>query len=210
MTHIVLLGDSSFDNSPYVGSDPDVSAHLRGLLPPGGRVTLLAVDGATSRGVPDQAAGIPADATHLVLSVGGNDALMRADVLETPVESSAEAFLLLADAVADFERLYRAAVTAVLARGLPLVVCAIYNASFPEADYQRCVQVAVAAYDDVIIRVATEHGLRVIDLRAVCCDPADYVLDIEPSAAGGARIAAAIFRAVTEPGAPGARIFGAA
>ena len=196
MTHIVLLGDSSFDNSPYVGSDPDVSAHLRGLLPPGGRVTLLAVDGATSRGVPDQAAGIPADATHLVLSVGGDDALMRVDVLETRVASSGEAFLLL--------------VAAVLARGLPLVVCAIYNASFPEVDYQRCVQVAVAVYDDVIIRVATEHGLPVIDLRAVCSDPADYVLDIEPSAAGGARIAAAIFRAVTEPDAPGARIFGAA
>lgn len=97
-----------------------------------------------------------------------------------------------------------------LAHGLPLVVCAIYNASFPEPDYQRCVQIAVAAYDDVIIRVATEHRLPVVDLRAVCCDPADYVLDIEPSAAGGARIAAAIFRAVTEPDAPSARIFGAA
>ena len=210
MTHIVLLGDSSLDNGPYVGSDPDVTAHLRGLLPPGRRVTLLAVDGATSRSVPDQAADIPADATHLVLSVGGNDALMRADVLETPVASSAEAFLLLADAAADFERSYRAAVTAVLVRGLPLIVCAIYNASFPEADYQRCVQVAVAAYDDVIIRVATEHGLSVIDLRPVCCDPADYVLDIEPSAAGGARIAAAIFRAITEPDAHCARVFGAA
>ena len=210
MTHIILLGDSSFDNGPYVDSDPDVSAHLRGLLPPGGRVTLLAVDGATSPSVPGQAAAIPADATHLVLSVGGNDALMRVDVLETPVASSGEAFLLLAAAVSDFERSYRAVVTAVLARGLPLVVCAIYNASFPEADYQRCVQVAVAAYDDVIIRVATEHRLPVIDLRAICSDPADYVFDIEPSAAGGARIAAAVFRAVTQPDAPGARIFGAA
>ena len=134
---------------------------------------------------------------------------MRVDVLETPVGSSAEALLLLADAVADFERSYRAAVTTVLARGLPLVVCAIYNAGFPEGDFQRCVQVAVAVYDDVIIRVATQHGLPVIDLRAVCCDPADYVLDIEPSAVGGAKIAAAIFRAVTAPDARNARIFGA-
>ena len=209
MTHIVLLGDSSFDNGAYVGSDPDVATHLRGLLPPGGRVTLLAVDGATSPSVPGQAAGIPADATHLVLSVGGNDALMRVDVLETPVASSGEAFLLLAAAVSDFERSYRAVVAAVLARGLPLVVCAIYNAGFPEGDFQRCVQVAVAAYDDVIIRIATEHRLPVIDLRAVCCDAADFVLDIEPSAVGGAKIAAAIFRAVTAPDTPGARIFGA-
>ena len=52
MAHIILLGDSSLDNSAYVGSDPDVTAHLRGLLPAGWRVTLLAVDGATSPSVP--------------------------------------------------------------------------------------------------------------------------------------------------------------
>jgi hypothetical protein len=81
---------------------------------------LRAIDGSTSADVEPQLRNLPPDATHLILSVGGNDALMREDVLRAAVRTSAEAFLLLAGAVDDFERSYRAAIRAGGLRASPL------------------------------------------------------------------------------------------
>lgn len=192
MSHLILLGDSIFDNGVYVDGGPDVCSQLRDLLPATWRASLLAVDGAVSRDVVSQLAHLPADASQLVLSVGGNDALMRRDVLAASVQSSAEAILLMADAMDAFEHDYRQMMEALLATGLPLTVCTIYNANFDAPDYQRCVRVAVAVFNDVILRVAAEHRLPVIDLRAICNRPADYANPIEPSVAGGAKISRAI------------------
>jgi hypothetical protein len=50
-----------------------------------------------------------------------------------------------------------------------------------------------------IIRLAIEKYLKVIYLRSVCTDAGDYANEIEPSSRGGAKIAGAIVRAVTEP-----------
>jgi hypothetical protein len=50
--HIVLLGDSIFDNGAYVSGGPDVVAQLRSRLPQGWEATLLAVDGAVTVGRP--------------------------------------------------------------------------------------------------------------------------------------------------------------
>ena len=80
--HIVLLGDSIFDNAAYVAGGPDVVAQLRPLLPDGCRATLLAVDGAVVAGVERQIAALPSDASLLVMSAGGNDALGEAHLLQ--------------------------------------------------------------------------------------------------------------------------------
>ena len=45
---------------------------------------------------------------------------------------------------------------------------------------------------DVIIRNAFQAGVPLIDLRLICNDEADYANPIEPSALGGAKIAAAV------------------
>ena len=74
--HIVLVGDSIFDNASYTRGGPDVISQVRELLPEGWRASLLAVDGATSEEVLAQLQRIPPDASHLVLSAAGNDALM--------------------------------------------------------------------------------------------------------------------------------------
>ena len=42
--HVVLLGDSAFDNKAYVAGGPDVVAQLRARLPPSWRASLGAVD----------------------------------------------------------------------------------------------------------------------------------------------------------------------
>ena len=82
MVHIALLGDSIFDNSSYTGGEPDVVTHLRALLPTGARATLLAVDGSITQSLTEQVRRVPADATHLVVSIGGNDALQYLDLLD--------------------------------------------------------------------------------------------------------------------------------
>jgi hypothetical protein len=75
MAHIVLLGDSIFDNAPYVQTGEAVIHHLKRRIPNTWQATLLAIDGAVTREVHEQLQQLPPDATHLFLSVGGNDAL---------------------------------------------------------------------------------------------------------------------------------------
>jgi len=210
MPHIVLLGDSIFDNAAYVAGGPDVVTQLAELLPPGWRATLAAVDGAVVADVARQLARVPADATHLVVSAGGNDALGHADLLDRPARSSAQVLGWLADAVEAFEARYRRMLAVVLARGLPMMVCTVYNGNLgPPA--QRLATTALAVFNDAILRAAAEHGLPVIELRLVCTEAADYANPIEPSVRGGRKIARAIASAVAEarPAAGGAPRLGA-
>ncbi|WP_225984586.1 SGNH/GDSL hydrolase family protein [Noviherbaspirillum aerium] len=190
--HLVLLGDSIFDNGAYTGGKPDVIAQLRKILPAGWKGTLLARDGATTDGIPAQLERLPKDGTHLVLSVGGNNALMQQHLLQARVATVAEAMMVLAEAIRKFEAAYRQAVAACLARKLPLTVCTIYNGNFPEPGYRIVTTSAIALFNDAILRTAVEHKLKVIELRLVCARPEDYANPIEPSSTGAARIARAI------------------
>src|SRR5208337_5604674 len=45
MNHVVLLGDSIFDNARYVPDRPPVIQHVLAALPTRGKASLLAVDG---------------------------------------------------------------------------------------------------------------------------------------------------------------------
>jgi hypothetical protein len=197
MPHLVLLGDSIFDNAAYTSGGPDVVSQVREVLPTGWTASLLAIDGATTDDVAEQVDRLPTDATHLVLSVGGNNALMQASVLDIPASSTAQAVGFLADIASEFEKSYRAAVETCVRPGLPLTVCTIYNGCFPDLQYQRIVSTALTVFNDTIFRVAIEHGLPVIDLRAVCANPEDYANAIEPSSVGGEKIARVMAALVT-------------
>jgi hypothetical protein len=202
MTHVVLLGDSSFDNGAYTRGGPDVVIQLQGMLPRDWRATLLAVDGHRTEDVPRQAALLPHDSSYLVLSVGGNDALAHSDLLDRPAKSSAQILGLLADAKDSFELRYRSAVNALTRYALPLAVCTIYNGHFPDRSFQRIASTALCVFNDVILRVAFERELAVIDLRLICDRAEDYANPIEPSSEGGSKIAAAIVRVVTGAAMP--------
>ncbi len=198
MPHVVLLGDSIFDNQSYVQpGEPDVIQQLRERLPDGWRATLCAVDGNVTADIPRQLAGIPVDATHLVISVGGNDALGQLNTLNEPAPSIAHALARLATIQDRFEPSYRHMLDTVLARGLPTAVCTIYNGAFPDPSYQRVASFGVTSWDDTIIRSAITHGLPILELRLICAEPTDYANPIEPSARGGAKIARAIANLVT-------------
>ncbi len=197
MPHLVLLGDSIFDNAAYTSGGPDVVSQVRKALSTGWNASLLAIDGSTTDDVAEQVNHLPTDATHLVLSVGGNDALIQASVLDIPVSSTAQAVGFLADVALEFEKSYRSAIEVCLRPRLPLIVCTIYNGCFPDPQYQRIVSTALTVFNDAILRVAIEHSLPVIDLRAVCVNPEDYANPIEPSSVGGEKIARVMAALVT-------------
>lgn len=207
--HLALLGDSIFDNHRYTIGGPDVIAQVRQCIPANWQATLLAIDGATTFDVLAQVKHLPADATHLVLSVGGNDAITNADVLRMYVKWSADVFDRLAEIAQKFEADYRCTVEACRRCHLPLLICTIYNGWFPDPEYQRRISTALTIFNDVILRVGFELGLPVIDLRAICNSQRDYANPIEPSSFGGAKIAETIVRLVTNPGSgeSGARVF---
>ena len=193
--HIVLLGDSIFDNHAYTGGEPDVASCLRQILPQGWRVTLRAVDGNTTADLPAQARGMPADASHLVVSIGGNDALGNLNLLTLPVESTSEALEIFAEHIQRFQSNYANAMEAVLKVGLPTTICTIYNGNFSVVEGAKVLRAALMMYNDVILNFAIQHRLQVIDLRMVCTKSIDYANPIEPSGVGGCKIALAIAHA---------------
>jgi hypothetical protein len=177
-------------------------SQVRSKIPSGWDASLLAVDGSTTVNIPDQMDRLPKDCTHLVLSVGGNNALTEASRLGISFfgingESTSKSLDSVADIAGEFESQYRSAVDACLRAGLPLGVCTIYNGCFPDKSYQRIASLALSIFNDVIIRVAIERGLPVVDLRLICTDPKDYANPIEPSSIGGEKIAKAIVALVT-------------
>jgi hypothetical protein len=192
MPHLVLLGDSIFDNGVYVPGEPDVVRQVQAVLPGGWRATLLAVDGATTHSLERQLARLPGDATHLVISMGGNDALGASHILYAAVPTVAEAVNRLGQAQARFAADYQAALERAVATGLPTAICTIYDT--PPRPEQAIVRTALAVFNDVISRAAFARGLPLIDLRLLLNEEADYANPIEPSARGGEKMAAAIAR----------------
>ena len=196
MAHLVLLGDSIFDNRAYVGAEPDVAAHLRSMIPDDWRVTLRAIDGNLVEHVAGQLSNAPADATHLVISAGGNNAIMNADILGLPANSSAEVFSALSDRLGAFEAHYREMLETVLDKNLPTAVSTIYYPNFPDSLMQKIAVAALCAFNDAIIRQAIYFGIPFLDLRSICNEKDDYANEIEPSGKGGRKIAAKIFELV--------------
>ena len=189
---IVLLGDSIFANGAYVGDGPDVIAQLNKRLPAGARATLNAMDGSVASAVRLQLQIAPADATHFVISAGGNDALLQASLLQEKASSVEEALGKLAAVRERFEQDYRAMLDYVVARGLPVAVCTIYDPRFPDAKQRRLATLGLTIFNDCITREASARGLALIDLRLICTEDEDLANPIEPSVIGGAKIANAI------------------
>ncbi len=196
MPHIVLLGDSIFDNAAYVGGGPDVIEQLRAILPQDWQATLLAADGSVTTDVIRQIPEIPPSATHLTVSAGGNDGLLRAEILQGKARSVGDAVDQLATLRSEFFQNYRGMLAALLALKLPLAVCTVYDPRFPDPLLQRLTTTALNLFNDCILRAAITQGLPVLDLRLVCTEAADYANEIEPGVAGGRKIAAGILRLV--------------
>lgn len=202
MKRAVLLGDSILDNGAYVEpGQEDVTAQLyRKLKPLGWSVECRAVDGDRVDDVARQLSASSVDMPcRFVLSVGGNDALGNIDLLDftNKVFSSGEVLLRLHDVREQFRERYREALDGILSLGQPLIVCTIYNPSFPEPLVQSAAEAGLSIFNDVILTESLERGLPTIDLRVVCNEPGDFANPIEPSERGGDKITDAIVAKLT-------------
>jgi hypothetical protein len=195
MNHLILLGDSIFDNASYVAGGPSVIEQVRRELLSTWKATLLAVDGDTTSDVLFQLKRVPSDATHVVLSVGGNDALGCIAALDAPATSVRQALIPLNRIKSDFQVNYTALHAKLAATGIPLMVCTIYNA-VPGLPSE--LRTALGMFNDVIVAEAAARGVPVLDLRLICTDPGDYSAQspIEPSSQGGAKLAKSLVGAV--------------
>lgn len=151
MMIVALLGDSIFDNAPYVAGGTPVIDHLSGTLPEGSMAALLARDGNRIGDIGEQLLKLPAGVTHLVISVGGNDAIDCIDVFDEPVRLVSEALTALARRRSGFQQAYEAMAQQVAALSLPTVLCTIYNPRFDEPALQDKTCTALMLFNDCII-----------------------------------------------------------
>ena len=195
MSHLVLLGDSIFDNGAYVDGAPAVIDQVRARLPRGWQASLLAVDGNTTVDIAWQLQRMPLDATHLVLSVGGNDALGCLPQMGEPVSNVIGALEKLSKLREAFRSRYSAVLSELRALNKPLMVCTIYDAVPGLSD---ALKAALGLFNEVIMREAIRSGLPVLDLREICTEMGDFSLKspIEPSSVGGSKLADRIVAAV--------------
>ena len=206
MKHIVLLGDSIFDNGSYVGyNELDVPNQLKSLVNNDCRVTNLAVDGHVTSHIVTQLNNLPSDATHLFVSIGGNDALGHLSIINEPIPTVGDAFQKMYLIGETFQKTYSAMLDSVLTYKLPTAVCNIYYPRFFSNSLERVVSylgimvdgeklqhmtmAAETIFNDIIMYETFKRNLPLIDLRVLCSEDEDFANPIEPSCIGGLKIA---------------------
>jgi hypothetical protein len=192
MVHIALLGDSVIDNKAYASGGPDVTELLRTLAPRQWRISRLAVDGAVIADVYEQLAQLHRETTHVVVSIGGNDALRETSLLDASTRSVADSLMRLSPVQDRFRRDYCRLMEAVGKHKLPTAVCTIYDPRYPDDIRRRVSSLALSIINDVITREAFGRDLTVIDLRVMFDDDRDFANPIEPSVQGGMKLARGI------------------
>ena len=187
MKHVVLIGDSIFDNAGYVAEGDSVIDQLQSQLPEGVKASLLAVDGDIIDDVHDQINDLPTDATHVFLSVGGNDALRIARIMNEKVHTVGEAMEIFTEIKSDFQARYRNLLTQIKEKVTNLYICTVHD-TVPNIESRSLT--ALALFNEVILREAFTIGADLIDLRIICNEVTDYssVSPIEPSKSGGGKI----------------------
>ena len=186
---IVLIGDSVFDNGVYVPGQPDVLSQLQSVLPDDWTATRVAQDGAVTADVREQLTGIPEDAAHLVVSVGGNDGLQQLSALRTdPLKVLANT----AEILKQFQKDYGAMLDAIVETGKPVTVCTVYGGDFQDQETADLASLGTGLINTVIESEALVRGVAVLDLRTIFTRSEDYTCAVEPSVQGGEKLARAI------------------
>lgn len=189
---LALLGDSILDNRTYTAPELDTATHLRHRLGSGWDVYLLAVDGSVMEDIQAQSSQLKGAADLIVLSVGGNDAMAHLGMLMDRATRTHALLDQLMDLTEAFGTRYREILGHLQGWAKRIVICTIYEPPFLDPALTRHSRVPLGLLNDQIVRSAAELGFELLDLRAICTEANDFVEEIEPSAAGAAKIAAAI------------------
>lgn len=196
---VAVLGDSTVDNKVYLddgvrSTDEWLTELLAGRC---GGLYVTANDGDVCADIPGQRARLPEGPyDHVVLSVGGNDALRSLELLDGPVGG-------LDRAIHAFRKVYTRALEACLdLRPGKLTVCTVYAGDFSDLGLEIvcATRTGVGLFNDVIYREAARVGASVVELRDVCSTPQHFTQHIEPSGRGGEAIARRIAKEVLSDG----------
>lgn len=184
--HLVLIGDSIFDNASYVSEGESVS-DLLALEFPEAKISLLAVDGDVTTDVFSQLKKFPKDATNVFISCGGNDALRSIGILDEKVATVGDGLDILYLARESFRSNYVAMIESILQMNSQVSACTIYN-KVPGLSERSLT--ALAIFNEVILEELAVRNIPVIDLRVICNESTDYseISPIEPSKNGGEKI----------------------
>ncbi|HIP24401.1 MAG TPA: SGNH/GDSL hydrolase family protein [Rhodobacteraceae bacterium] len=188
--HIVLAGDSIFDNDGYVPGEAGVIEQLRKSIHPDWSASKIAVDGDCIRHVADQIKNLPSNTTDLIVSVGGNDARHHTHLFNQ-VTSAQSLNDLLAQPLAGFRLSYREMLKAIQQSNLQLQVCTIYTEiPFHEPLWRQLAPMAISLFNAVITDEARVCNIPVLRLHEVCILESDFseISPIEPSSLGGQKI----------------------
>ncbi|HSJ25092.1 MAG TPA: GDSL-type esterase/lipase family protein [Longimicrobiales bacterium] len=203
---VLLIGDSILDNQPYTRPSPDTATHLREVLGEGWTVDLLARDGAVMSEIPEQLQQVKSRDACAFVSIGGNDLTRHLSLLDRPAASAMDLLGALLDIAEEFSASYEAVARAVTDRVARTVLCTIYEVQLEPPPFAELARVPLGVMNDRIIRTAARLGLEVLELRDVCTEPGDFVMQIEPSAQGARRIADAIAEVLRDDATTAARI----
>lgn len=196
--HIVLAGDSIFDNDSYVGGEPGVIEQLRTSAPAQISATKVAVDGDCIRHVSEQISDLPSNTTDLVISVGGNDARSHAGLAQK-AQSVSDIADLLVGPLAGYQAEYKHMLADALSKGVTVKVCTIYTQiPFEDPVMRAFAPYAIGKFNAVILDEASLAGVEALRLDQVCVDPLDFssASPIEPSCQGGQKIVDLILSSV--------------
>ncbi len=197
--HIVLAGDSIFDNGVYVKRGDAVIDLLKHNESNQKKFQLLAKDGSVIDDAMVQFDLVSpfSSCTDLVISCGGNDVLRLVRMLNDPVATVSEACSNFFREMKAFEQRYERLVTKAKTTIDRVVVCTVY---YTVPGLNGSAIAALAMFNATILRVASLLSVPVIDLRTLFTSDDDYseTSPIELSLHGGRKIATAIQKNVEE------------
>lgn len=220
---IILLGDSIIDNKSYVLSNElDVTEHLEKLFSNDPNVVIEnhAVDGDTMHQLERDHldSNLLSGATHIVVSIGGNDLLHNISFLQTTSELSKimgkgamigkwgakelnpsrnivfeETYF---EIIEPFKKQYETIVANLSNHRANLLLCTVYEGDLVDSDefsdVNNSSKTMVSIFNDIVYRVANKFNADVLELRDIFTSSDDYANPIEPSHIGGEKLAQSI------------------
>ena len=204
---LVLLGDSIIDNKTYVlDGEFSVLEHIKSKteIP----VTQLALDGATTDDVLDnQLSNISSEASHIVLSVGGNDLLneigfLMEDFKYTPNQVLERCYSLIAPVTKKYESIVTTLQTSKIRANL--LLCTVYEGDLEGSvmydDIAISSRTMLSLFNDSVYKTHNMFKTGILELRHIFTNKEDYANPIEPSHQGGVKLADKLVRCVNASG----------
>ena len=188
MKKVYFLGDSVFDNSPYVDKGESVIEVFKDKYPKI-ESELLAIDGSVINNVYSQLEKIGDVRTvKIFLSIGGNDLLGVQEYMFSALNNLQELMKRFENVFNEFDSKYGELMQKIKSSGIDdVTVCTIYNPQFDDPirePLNKIVKSILIAFNECIKKHAFHNGFTVMDLNKMFDSKIYYANPIEPSFEG--------------------------